>query len=1332
MRAVLLLVLLLSAGHGNASTVVRSACEQDYPPFCFVSDFDFDFDSDSSYADGFSVELMSAALAAMDYEATYSVGPWASVKGWLEDGSMDCLPLVGRTPEREPLFDFTFPYMTLHGAVVVRSDCDSIRSADDLSGLTIGVMSGDNAEEFMQRSDYGAVLVSTPSFEDALLLLSEGTVDAVVVQRLVGLKLIDEMDLASVKVLDWPLTDFRQDFCFAVKKGNSALLAVLNEGLAVVMADGTYQHLYAKWFAHMEIPSSRRIIVGGDRNFPPFEYLDSLGNPAGINVDLIRLTAAEVGLDVDVRLGDWSTVRDGLASGEIDVLCGMFYSLERDLEFEFTQPHTTVHYVSVVRSGAAPSSVLSLSGLSVAVQRGDIANDYLVENGFEGELLLYPSQEDALAAVVEGRCDCAIVARMSAAYWTKKENWSLVVGSTPFLSPEYCFAVRNGKRALLAELSEGLRVVVDTGGYHRVLEKWMSVYLEEIPLSFSVILRRSLIVLIPLAFILLWWAVWLRLLKRQVRRRTSELQRSEGLLNASQEILKLGGWEYDVQAEKIYWSRETWRIHGMEPFNNNGDPEGSISSSLECYFPEDRARVAEAFQNCVTTGEPYRMECRFKSVDGVEKWIRTVGQAVVESGSIVRVSGYIQDITEERKALEAVLYKDSLLSAMGRIALVGGWEFDPVTGQGTWTDEVAIIHGLLPAQNISLRDVLRLYLPESRERFTGAIREARVSGKEYDLELRLVTLSGENKCIRTIGQPVFEKGAVVRLRSSLQDITAIRESREKITHLNLVLQAIRQINQLIVRETESSVLIEKASVLLVEHRSYRYAMIVLVDSEGIPVVWKKAAAENSLTGREEILSGGELLLCMKNTPRANTCVQIDRNIICTSCPIGPEAKNTVTLLAPLSHAGTLLGFLFVSLQKGAESHEEEKSLLAEMASDIAFALSGIRDKEARLVAESDRSDLQKQLLQSQKMEAIGQLAGGIAHDFNNMLQVILGHARMLEESSQLPSVSITGILEAGQRASKLTRQLLLFSRRQVMNLHTLDLNSLIENLLRMIERLIRENIRLEWLPGSGVGSVHADAGMLEQVVMNLCINARDAMLSGGVLTIETTNVVIDSAYCATCSWARPGRFVLLSVTDTGVGMDKGTMERVFEPFFTTKEEGKGTGIGLATVYGIVKQHDGMVNVYSEPGKGSLFKVYLPMTEQKAEKVGVHLEGAAVGGTETILLAEDDSLVRELAQEMLIRGGYTVLTAVDGEEAVSVFKSNPDVDLLILDVIMPRLGGHKALERIRAIRPDIPALFSSGYSENAIHTNFVLHEGLSLLQKPYSYEVLLRAVRKALD
>jgi len=712
----------------------------------------------------------------------------------------------------------------------------------------------------------------------------------------------------------------------------------------------------------------------------------------------------------------------------------------------------------------------------------------------------------------------------------------------------------------------------------------------------------------------------------------------------------------------MFWTREAYAIHDMTPPEDPSTVDEHISASVQCYPHPDRERVYSAFNACMKTGEPYEMECRFTSMAGREMWVRTAGRAVLVDDVVVSVAGYIQDITAEREAGEQLRYKDSLLREMGSIALVGGWEFDPRTGSGSWTDEVASIHGLPPGAGATMELGLSFYTGESRRRILRAIREATESGTPYDLELELVTRSGEKKWVRTIGRPEIVDGKVEKVRGSFQDITSMKASEARIAHLNLVLRAIRDVNQLIVRETDPQVLIEKAAEILVDHRSYRSALLVRVDSSGRPISWTGEGLAKGVDALEALLDSGLIPDCFSLVRQGEQCSVVNRKLTCSSCPLGKACESVISLCAPLDHKNVRYGYLAVAMQDDTRVDEEEMALLAEMAGDLAYALAGLRESEALVQAEADREEMQRQLLQSQKMEAIGQLAGGVAHDFNNMLQVIMGHAQMLSELCDHADAEavqgITEILRGAKRASELTRQLLLFSRRQVMTLKTLNYNEIVENVLKMIRRLIGEHIRLEWLPGSSVGSVQADAGMMEQVLMNLCVNARDAMPTGGVLTIETANVVIDSDYCRTHSWARPGRFVLLSVTDTGVGMDRETLDRVFEPFYTTKEEGKGTGIGLATVYGIVKQHDGMIGAYSEPGKGSLFKVYLPMTEQKAVKVGVHLEGAAVGGTETVLLAEDDELVRELARKMLERAGYTVLVAVDGEDAIEVFPRSP--------------------------------------------------------------------------
>jgi two-component system, cell cycle sensor histidine kinase and response regulator CckA len=415
-------------------------------------------------------------------------------------------------------------------------------------------------------------------------------------------------------------------------------------------------------------------------------------------------------------------------------------------------------------------------------------------------------------------------------------------------------------------------------------------------------------------------------------------------------------------------------------------------------------------------------------------------------------------------------------------------------------------------------------------------------------------------------------------------------------------------------------------------------------------------------------------------------------------------------------------------------------LLSSTPMDLGDLLKGVTftalDITARKQAEEEREKLEAQLRQSQKMEAVGQLAGGIAHDFNNLLQVILGYGEMAQRQTQPGSElheHLHEVLNAGDRAKVLVSQLLAFSRRQVLEMEDLDINEVIADLMKMIRRVIGEHIALDILPGHDLGIVRADRGQVTQMLTNLCVNARDAMPEGGTITIETENARIDEAYCESHAWSKPGRYILLSVTDSGCGMDKETVARVFEPFFTTKDVGKGTGLGLSIVYGLVKQHEGQIDIYSEVGKGTRFKIYLPLIERSAAVVGEEIEDLVPDGTETILLAEDDEMVLKLSNAILTRAGYTVLTAVDGEEAIGVFNAQADsIDLAILDVVMPKLGGRAVFEQIRAKRPKLRVLFSSGYSMNAIHTNFVLDEGLTLIQKPYQRADLLRKIRETLD
>ena len=387
---------------------------------------------------------------------------------------------------------------------------------------------------------------------------------------------------------------------------------------------------------------------------------------------------------------------------------------------------------------------------------------------------------------------------------------------------------------------------------------------------------------------------------------------------------------------------------------------------------------------------------------------------------------------------------------------------------------------------------------------------------------------------------------------------------------------------------------------------------------------------------------------------------------------------------------------------------------------------------------SERKNMEAELRQAQKMEAIGQLAGGVAHDFNNILGVILGYGELTESMLAPGSPAheqVTEIIKAARRAAGLTSQLQAFSRKQVLQPKRLDLNDLVANAHKMLERVLGEDLTLVVRAAPALGTVLADPGQIDQILLNLAINARDAMPKGGTLTLETTDVDLRANDSITDRPAiRPGRYVMLAVSDTGVGMDAETQRRIFEPFFTTKPVGQGTGLGLATVYGIVKQSEGYIWVYSEPGLGTTFKIYLPRVDELPddERSDATMEKTP-GGNETILLVEDNPALREVTRRQLAASGYTVLLAVDGEAAEALAGAHVGtIDLLLTDVVMPQLGGGELARRLGALRPRIRVLFMSGYTDGALAQHGVLEEGVALLEKPFSGEQLLRAVRDMLD
>ena len=422
---------------------------------------------------------------------------------------------------------------------------------------------------------------------------------------------------------------------------------------------------------------------------------------------------------------------------------------------------------------------------------------------------------------------------------------------------------------------------------------------------------------------------------------------------------------------------------------------------------------------------------------------------------------------------------------------------------------------------------------------------------------------------------------------------------------------------------------------------------------------------------------------------------------------------------------------FINRKKDGSLYEEDATIspVRDSSGNIVSFVGVMRDVTQLL-------SLEKQVRTAQNMEAVGTLAGGIAHDFNNALTGIVGFGELLRmrlAGDGQALHDLDDILRCAERAATLTRQLLTFARRQVIEPVNMNLSALVADLMKLIGKVVGEHIEVKTSLNKNVPTIFADRGQIEQVVMNLCLNARDAMPEGGRLVVETEDVYLEEEYVRQNPYMKTGRYAMLTVSDMGVGMDEKTRERVFEPFFTTKGPDKGTGLGLAMVYGIVKQHGGFIHLYSEPGKGTAFKVYFPAVEAQTDAVPAKRgEEILRGGKETILLAEDEEAIRALAERVLTGFGYTVLVARNGEEAIEIFRQHKEIDLAVLDVVMPRKGGKEAFDEMHKANPNLKVIFMSGYSADAIHDSFVLTPGMPFLQKPFGPTVLARKVRETLD
>jgi len=661
----------------------------------------------------------------------------------------------------------------------------------------------------------------------------------------------------------------------------------------------------------------------------------------------------------------------------------------------------------------------------------------------------------------------------------------------------------------------------------------------------------------------------------------------------------------------------------------------------------------------------------------------------VDSALLVRAVRY----AIERKRSENALRKsEERFELMARATNDAVWDLDISSNRMWWNVGVRSFLGYPPDTVGSDFHWWREHIhPEDRDRVISTVRSVIDGGGRFWLdEYRFLCADGSYASVFDRGHVLHDDlGKATRMIGAMMDITDRKRAEEALRETNETLRTLIHASPL---------------------------GIAVLDREEKVRIWNPAA--------ERILGW--------KTPEV-----LGRPVPGMSAP--GHREEFPALAQRVLHGEALTGIEISGRRKGDLPVELSVSMapLRDSRGAISGAMAVLADISERKGAEFQRGQLEEQLRQSQKMEAVGRLAGGVAHDFNNLLTAISGYAELLQAEFE-PGEPVRGyvdeILKSSNRAAQLTRQLLAFSRRQVLQPKTLDLNSVVSNMEGLLRRLIGEDIDLTTTLSPELDRVKADPGQIEQVIMNLAVNSRDAMPNGGRLTIETRNVDLDSSYSDRHGRLRSGRHVMMAVTDSGIGMDPGIQSHLFEPFFTTKEKDKGTGLGLATVYGIVKQSGGDIWVYSEPGRGSCFKVYFPRIDappepSAKEAVKIPLRPAK----ETVLLAEDSDVVRRLLKELLLAGGYKLLEARHGAEALELSRNfDGTIDLLLTDMVMPQMSGRELASHLMPQRPGMKVLFMSGYSEDAITREGTLEPGTAFLEKPFTPDSLARKIRDLLE
>ncbi len=762
-------------------------------------------------------------------------------------------------------------------------------------------------------------------------------------------------------------------------------------------------------------------------------------------------------------------------------------------------------------------------------------------------------------------------------------------------------------------------------------------------------------------------SVVLRLLQHREAAHES-LEQSAALLQVSSSVGKLGGWRVELPSRESHWSPEVFRLLGR-PIGKVPD----IDTIFGLYAPEDRDRVRSVFEACAVQGIPFDKEVRVPSHDGGRRWLRIVGQAVRDAkGEIVRVQGAIQDIADHKQVTEALAVSQAEWRLQSESLPMILWVGE-TDGLLSYLNRFTADYTGAEGPDLLGAGWLQYVHPDDQGATVARWQASLQSGEPYETEFRVRRKDGASRWH-------FVRAVLVELPSGRKlwygtaiDIQDIRDEQEASSRLSARLA-----------ETMESV----TDGIFVLDRDWRVRYL------------NRPAEILAERSRDELL--GRVIWDEFPAARGSVFQEEYERCLRDGVPVRFEAEY-----------GPLAKMVEVSAYPADEG--------------IVVYLRDI----------SEQHRLAGQLEQAQRMDSLGQLTGGVAHDFNNLLTVILGNAELLAEQhadDTQQRLMVDMIASAARRGGEMTQRLLAFARKQALVPQPADLNRQVRQFAPLLERALGEHIEIELVHAAGLWPAMVDVGQLEVALLNLTVNARDAMPAGGKLTIETSNAWLDETYAARHSEVVAGQYVMLAVSDTGCGMPPELLARVFEPFFTTKDVGKGTGLGLAMVYGFAKQSQGHVAMYSEVDRGTTVRIYLPRVS-KAEAVSVpapvHAAARSEQG-ELVLLVEDDEMVRNFARDQVISLGYRVVEAANGPDALRCLAEHPEIALLFTDVVMPGgMSGRQLADAARGLRPDLPVLYTSGYTENAIVHHGRLDPGVLLLGKPYRRAELADKLQQAL-